>query len=497
MFVIQILDKVLTQLIAANMTSARCISQPFLSKFQSSYAPGITIISYLERINKYAKCSPNCFIAALIYIDRLVELKNVVLTELNIHRLIITSILLSTKFYDDEFYKNSFYGKLGGISTEEMNSLESEFLQLIGFRLYISQDVFEKYQRELQSFGASGVPPQLTPPRESVSMMHSPHPGYSPNSHSTVQFSPQVFGAYNYTSASVDSLSPMKPPLMKDVMGRNPSSDSLFFQVHSSQQQKPAAAPEQQQQPYLAQSKSNESYFSNVFASDLKKPPLTQAYSTSQHWNSAPQQQSQPLKENYQPNQNSGCWVNSRGPSNGAMVMGMGLANEVNCTSVPTPAHYIVPAGSAPYCCIPNQNVPLPICPPNYAPYMVQWGAYGGGNYVAPQHQQQQQVYPQYLVEQHHHQQEQYLQQQPAGDYYYATNSRYVSPSHQQKGMRRSNSGNYKHQQQQSHHQNHHIPTAPAPCTIPQQPACDAMFNCFPNHPDGAVNSIASSAWYC
>jgi hypothetical protein len=42
------------------------------------------------RINKYAKCSPNCFIVALIYIDRLIEIRNIVLTSLNVHRILIT-----------------------------------------------------------------------------------------------------------------------------------------------------------------------------------------------------------------------------------------------------------------------------------------------------------------------------------------------------------------------------------------------------------------------
>lgn len=59
-------------------------------KFQSSYAPDVSIESYLERVRRYSRCSDACFVMALIYVDRLIESKNLVLTTLNAHRLLIT-----------------------------------------------------------------------------------------------------------------------------------------------------------------------------------------------------------------------------------------------------------------------------------------------------------------------------------------------------------------------------------------------------------------------
>jgi hypothetical protein len=52
-------------------------------------------------------------VVALIYIDRIIESRNVVLTALNVHRLLITSLMLAAKFFDDLFYNNAFYAKLG------------------------------------------------------------------------------------------------------------------------------------------------------------------------------------------------------------------------------------------------------------------------------------------------------------------------------------------------------------------------------------------------
>jgi hypothetical protein len=42
------------------------------------------------RINKYASCSTECLVLALIYVDRLIQQSNFALTSLNVHRVIIT-----------------------------------------------------------------------------------------------------------------------------------------------------------------------------------------------------------------------------------------------------------------------------------------------------------------------------------------------------------------------------------------------------------------------
>lgn len=69
--------------------------------FHGSRPPTLTIQQYVDRIFKYSRCSPSCFVVAHIYIDRLIESDNIVLTSLTVHRLLITSIMLATKFIDE------------------------------------------------------------------------------------------------------------------------------------------------------------------------------------------------------------------------------------------------------------------------------------------------------------------------------------------------------------------------------------------------------------
>ncbi len=49
------------------------------------------------------------------------------------------------------YYKNSYYAKVGGITTKEMNRLELEFLFRIDFRMSITAREFEDNLRYLEN----------------------------------------------------------------------------------------------------------------------------------------------------------------------------------------------------------------------------------------------------------------------------------------------------------------------------------------------------------
>mmetsp|Transcript_6300 Transcript_6300/g.7937 ORF Transcript_6300/g.7937 Transcript_6300/m.7937 type:complete len:472 (-) Transcript_6300:426-1841(-) len=154
--IVRVLAAVLERLVGANTHLARA-DPGQVTKFHALKAPRISVLQYLERIHKYASCSSECFILALIYIDRLIQRNNFLLTELNVHRVVITSILLAAKFFDDAYYNNAYYAKVGGVLVSEMNSLEVEFLFRLNFSLRVSPDLYSKYHAELVSH-AIGTP---------------------------------------------------------------------------------------------------------------------------------------------------------------------------------------------------------------------------------------------------------------------------------------------------------------------------------------------------
>lgn len=64
-------------------------------------------------------------------------------------RLLITAVMLAAKFFDDYFYNNEYFSKVGGISNMELNLLEIEFLNFINFSLYVDPILFFRYREQL------------------------------------------------------------------------------------------------------------------------------------------------------------------------------------------------------------------------------------------------------------------------------------------------------------------------------------------------------------
>lgn len=147
---VEILARVLGDISAAGDNVPLHPSKQVVSVFHTSKPPQITIDKYLKRIVDYAYCSPECFILALIYLDRVVARNpKFFISSFNIHRLLITSVMVSAKFFDDKYYNNAYYAKVGGIGNKELNAMELEFLYLVNFQLHVAPDVYQQYLDEL------------------------------------------------------------------------------------------------------------------------------------------------------------------------------------------------------------------------------------------------------------------------------------------------------------------------------------------------------------
>ncbi|CAH1416096.1 unnamed protein product [Lactuca virosa] len=126
--------------------------------FDCNETPDMTIQSYLERVFRYTKAGPSVYVVAYVYIDRFCRLlPEFRITGRNVHRLLITTIMVASKYVEDMNYRNSYFARVGGITTKEMNTLELEFLFLMNFKLHVNVTVFESYcchlEREVSSGG--------------------------------------------------------------------------------------------------------------------------------------------------------------------------------------------------------------------------------------------------------------------------------------------------------------------------------------------------------
>ncbi|XP_058092268.1 cyclin-U1-1-like [Magnolia sinica] len=155
--VLTVLSFVLERLVARNDQVGSHPIEPLmesgkgLSVFHGVRAPNISIFKYLERIYKYVSCSPSCFVVGFVYIDRLMHKHpDSLVMSLNVHRLIVTSVMVASKVLDDVHYNNAFYARVGGVSNAELNRLELELLFLLDFGVTVSSRVFESYCLHLE-----------------------------------------------------------------------------------------------------------------------------------------------------------------------------------------------------------------------------------------------------------------------------------------------------------------------------------------------------------
>ena len=122
-----------------------------LKSFYSKNIPLISIKDYLEHLYKYSKFNSSTIILILIYIDRICNINKCKLSYYNIHKLILGSMMVAIKYNEDEYYSSKFYAKIGGVTLAEIINLEYTFLSLINFNLFVSEELFHKYNDYLLS----------------------------------------------------------------------------------------------------------------------------------------------------------------------------------------------------------------------------------------------------------------------------------------------------------------------------------------------------------
>lgn len=79
----------------------------------------------------------------LHYIDQICSrMPLFTLNTLTCHRFVIAAVTVSSKGLCDTFCTNNLYAKVGGITVQELNMLEREFLSAIEWRLTVSKFLF-------------------------------------------------------------------------------------------------------------------------------------------------------------------------------------------------------------------------------------------------------------------------------------------------------------------------------------------------------------------
>ena len=93
----------------------------------------------------------NLLILTMMNIDKILS-KKFILNQNNVKNVIFTSMVITQKYYEDNIFKDKDYSKILGIDTNDLIEMEIEFLSLIDFSLYISEEEFNKYKDNLEKY---------------------------------------------------------------------------------------------------------------------------------------------------------------------------------------------------------------------------------------------------------------------------------------------------------------------------------------------------------
>ena len=96
---------------------------------------------------RYTRC---VYVIALIYIDKARILDEWFGIDIhNVHRIILTTLLLAGKYIEDIPLSNLCVSNLAGLTNnEELNILEKEFLKRINFSCYVPPSMYYQYHQE-------------------------------------------------------------------------------------------------------------------------------------------------------------------------------------------------------------------------------------------------------------------------------------------------------------------------------------------------------------
>lgn len=124
--------------------------------FRSSQRPSFLFRDYLARLVHYLSAwrreqtghacdvGLRSLLIAIIYADRIHQMHpRARVSTFNMHRIILTGMLVATKFTEDSRVSNRFWSQVGGIELAELNQLEFQFCALLKFDLFVHPDEYE------------------------------------------------------------------------------------------------------------------------------------------------------------------------------------------------------------------------------------------------------------------------------------------------------------------------------------------------------------------
>jgi len=132
--------------------------------FVSSRPPPITAMDYLLRLVRYALERKEEGLIEDVVLHSLLLLRRVdnaqtglEMDERTAHRLLLASLLLSSKLLDDETYTNHRWAEAGGVPNSHLHGLEMALADAASYKLLVSPDEIEKLRSSFMAVVSAGT----------------------------------------------------------------------------------------------------------------------------------------------------------------------------------------------------------------------------------------------------------------------------------------------------------------------------------------------------
>jgi hypothetical protein len=100
----------------------------------------------MRKIMDKMQLTTECIVISLIYLEQVMIKGKIEIRDFNWRTLVFTAILLASKFWEDIIWYNvDFVDNLQLYSLRSINRLESEFLSLCDYNIYVSAEKYQVY----------------------------------------------------------------------------------------------------------------------------------------------------------------------------------------------------------------------------------------------------------------------------------------------------------------------------------------------------------------
>eukprot|EP00051_Salpingoeca_urceolata_P001948 m.45482 g.45482 ORF g.45482 m.45482 type:complete len:316 (+) comp11783_c0_seq1:190-1137(+) len=111
------------------------------STFYASSPPKISLHDYMKRFVTYANPGVEALLLLCIFVKKLTkDHPGLAFGPMNVHRFTAAGLLLGAKVSLDKYFNNVAFAKVAGLNVQALNRLEVSLFQLLGWRLYASND---------------------------------------------------------------------------------------------------------------------------------------------------------------------------------------------------------------------------------------------------------------------------------------------------------------------------------------------------------------------